>query len=47
MTQNADSQCKTLKEYSVLSIKLEIDLLYHDLLINVTAFFRDTDAFYF
>ncbi|MFV8331748.1 CheR family methyltransferase [Flavobacterium sp. GSP14] len=38
---------KTLKEYAALLLyqTSEIDLLYHDLLINVTAFFRDTDAF--
>lgn len=38
---------KTLKEYAALLLdqNSEIDLLYHDLLINVTAFFRDNDAF--
>ena len=38
---------KTLKKYAALLLKdtAEIDLLYQDLLINVTTFFRDTDAF--
>ncbi|WP_395058290.1 CheR family methyltransferase [Flavobacterium sp.] len=38
---------KTLKEYAVLLLNSssEIDLLYQDLLINVTSFFRDPDAF--
>ncbi len=38
---------KTLKQYAQLLVQNnnEIDLLYHDLLINVTDFFRDTDAF--
>ncbi|WP_395066644.1 CheR family methyltransferase [Flavobacterium sp.] len=38
---------KTLNEYASLLLKKtsEIDLLYQDLLINVTDFFRDTDAF--
>ncbi|MDP2385010.1 MAG: chemotaxis protein CheB [Bacteroidota bacterium] len=38
---------KTLKQYAALIVKknIEIDLLYKDLLINVTDFFRDTDAF--
>ncbi len=38
---------KTIKLYTKLLIKKndEIDLLYEDLLINVTEFFRDTDAF--
>ncbi len=38
---------KTIKEYAALIAqdKKEIDLLYQDLLINVTDFFRDTDAF--
>jgi two-component system CheB/CheR fusion protein len=38
---------KTLKEYFELlsSQSNEVDLLYQDLLINVTAFFRDTEAF--
>ncbi|MBK6622168.1 MAG: histidine kinase [Saprospirales bacterium] len=37
---------KTLKEYAaMLSEKsAEIDILYQDLLINVTSFFRDTDT---
>jgi len=37
---------KTLREYAImLSEKsAEIDILYQDLLINVTSFFRDTDA---
>ena len=37
---------KTLKEYAkLLSQKIEeIHILYQDLLINVTSFFRDTDA---
>jgi two-component system CheB/CheR fusion protein len=38
---------KTLKEYAELlsNQSNEVDLLYQDLLINVTAFFRDTEAF--
>ncbi len=38
---------KTLKQYAVFLGKdaNELDLLYNDLLINVTEFFRDTDAF--
>jgi two-component system CheB/CheR fusion protein len=38
---------KTLKQYYELlaSDAAESDLLYQDLLINVTSFFRDTDAF--
>ena len=38
---------KTLKQYAGLVGKKnnELDLLYDDLLINVTDFFRDTDAF--
>jgi two-component system CheB/CheR fusion protein len=38
---------KTLKQYAELlgQKNNEVDLLYHDLLINVTDFFRDTDAF--
>jgi two-component system CheB/CheR fusion protein len=38
---------KTLKKYGALLSKdaNELDLLYSDLLINVTEFFRDTDAF--
>lgn len=38
---------KTLKQYATLVAKknAEIDLLYEDLLINVTEFFRDADAF--
>lgn len=38
---------KSLKEYATLLLKdtTEIDQLYQDLLINVTTFFRDTDAF--
>lgn len=37
---------KTLKEYSKLLAKKneEINILYQDLLINVTSFFRDTDT---
>lgn len=37
---------KTLKDYAKLMIakKEEINILYQDLLINVTCFFRDTDA---
>ena len=40
---------KTLKQYSELLVTdaVESDLLYQDLLINVTSFFRDTDAFLF
>ena len=38
---------KTLKQYAafLLKEKDEVDLLHQDLLINVTDFFRDTDAF--
>ena len=38
---------KTLKQYAELlgQKNNEVDLLYQDLLINVTDFFRDTDAF--
>ncbi|WP_264564269.1 chemotaxis protein CheB [Flavobacterium sp. N3904] len=38
---------KTLKEYAELlsNQSNEVDLLYQDLLINVTAFFRDEEAF--
>ena len=38
---------KSIKLYAALLSKknTEIDLLYEDLLINVTEFFRDTDAF--
>ena len=38
---------KTLKQYAGLlgQKNNEVDLLYQDLLINVTDFFRDTDAF--
>lgn len=41
------NKSKTLKQYSELlaSDAAESDLLYKDLLINVTSFFRDTDAF--
>jgi len=41
------TKAKTLKQYSELlaSDAAEADLLYQDLLINVTSFFRDTDAF--
>lgn len=37
---------KTLKDYAALmtATKEEINILYQDLLINVTCFFRDTDA---
>ena len=42
-------QCgvKTIKEYAKLLVKKnnEVDLLYGSLLINVTSFFRDTEAF--
>jgi two-component system, chemotaxis family, CheB/CheR fusion protein len=42
-------QCgtKTIKEYAKLLLKknAEVDLLYGSLLINVTGFFRDTEAF--
>ena len=40
---------KTIKLYTELVVKKnnELDLLYKDLLINVTDFFRDTDAFMF
>jgi two-component system CheB/CheR fusion protein len=38
---------KTLKEYTELlsNQSNEVDILYQDLLINVTAFFRDTEPF--
>jgi two-component system CheB/CheR fusion protein len=38
---------KTLKEYAKLlnEKKEETDILYNDLLINVTSFFRDTDVY--
>jgi len=38
---------RSLKLYAAFLAKEpgELDLLYHDLLINVTEFFRDTDAF--
>ena len=38
---------KTIKQYAELlgQENEEVDLLYQDLLINVTGFFRDTDAF--
>lgn len=38
---------KTLKQYAVFLAEEngELDLLYHDLLINVTEFFRDAEAF--
>jgi two-component system CheB/CheR fusion protein len=38
---------KTIKEYAKLLLKknAEIDVLYKDLLINVTSFFRDTETF--
>lgn len=41
------SGLKTMKEYGKLLLKKnsEIDLLYKDLLINVTSFFRDPEAF--
>ncbi|TRX20683.1 CheR family methyltransferase [Flavobacterium franklandianum] len=41
------NKSKTLKQYSelLMSDASELDLLYQDLLINVTSFFRDTDAF--
>jgi two-component system, chemotaxis family, CheB/CheR fusion protein len=41
------NKSKTLKQYSELLVTdvKEADLLYQDLLINVTSFFRDTDAF--
>jgi len=41
------TKAKTLKQYSEIlaSDAAESDLLYQDLLINVTSFFRDTDAF--
>lgn len=37
---------KTLQQYAALLLekKEEIDILYQDLLINVTSFFRDTDT---
>lgn len=41
------NKIKTLKEYTELlsNENNEVDLLYQDLLINVTNFFRDTEAF--
>lgn len=41
------NKAKTLKQYGeLLDVNTsETDLLYQDLLINVTSFFRDTDAF--
>lgn len=41
------NKSKTLKQYSELLVgnAVELDLLYQDLLINVTSFFRDTEAF--
>lgn len=41
------NKSKTLKQYGELlaTNTAEEDLLYQDLLINVTSFFRDTDAF--
>ena len=41
------NKSETLKQYSELLVSnaAESDLLYQDLLINVTFFFRDTDAF--
>ncbi|HSN48655.1 MAG TPA: CheR family methyltransferase, partial [Flavobacterium sp.] len=43
------NKSKTLKQYGEFLIgdAAEADLLYQDLLINVTSFFRDTDAFLF
>jgi two-component system CheB/CheR fusion protein len=40
------NQITTLKEYSTLLTKSkeEVDILFQDLLINVTNFFRDTDS---
>ena len=42
-------QVKTLKEYSKLVSEKpdEINILYQDLLINVTGFFRDTEAHHY
>lgn len=42
------NKSKTLKQYSELLFTdtAEADLLYQDLLINVTSFFRDEDAFF-
>lgn len=41
------NKIKTIKRYAALVAKKnkELDLLYEDMLINVTDFFRDTDAF--
>ncbi len=41
------NKIKTLKQYSefIAQKENEVDMLYQDLLINVTSFFRDTDAF--
>ena len=41
------SGVKTIKQYLKLLLKksTEVDLLYKDLLINVTGFFRDTEVF--
>ncbi|MFG0267505.1 MAG: chemotaxis protein CheB [Rhodopirellula sp. JB055] len=40
--------CKDIQQYAELlqSDKAEVDALYHDLLIGVTKFFRDTEAFF-
>ncbi|WP_037225702.1 chemotaxis protein CheB [Rhodopirellula baltica] len=40
--------CKGIQQYAELlrTDKAEIDALYHDLLIGVTKFFRDTEAFF-
>ncbi|MCC9642882.1 PAS domain-containing protein [Rhodopirellula sp. JC740] len=40
--------CKSIQQYAELlrSDKAEVDTLYHDLLIGVTKFFRDTEAFF-
>ncbi len=47
--QNRMLQChvKTIKEYAKLLLKKtnEVDILYKDLLINVTSFFRDKENF--
>ncbi|MDQ5930687.1 MAG: two-component system, chemotaxis family, CheB/CheR fusion protein [Bacteroidota bacterium] len=43
------NKSKTLKQYYELLIvdSTEFDFLYQDLLINVTSFFRDAEAFEF
>lgn len=42
------SQSKSMEEFAIMlrSDATEVDLLYHDLLIGVTKFFRDSEAFH-